>query len=97
MVEVAAQSTEQLLVDGFSYKLDPSAPYITDRKMVSFHPSGADSYAPSGGGSKIIKFPISASGFLDPSSVKLQMTITNNDSAALCFLSSGIHPYFKRC
>ena len=97
MVEVAAQSTEQLLVDGFSYKLDPSAPYVQDRKMVTFHPSGADSYAPSGGGSKIIKFPISASGFLDPSSVRLEMTITNNDSSALCFLSSGIHPYFRRC
>ncbi len=97
MVEVAAQSTEQLLVDGFSYKLDPSAPYVQERKMVTFHPSGADSYAPSGGGSKIIKFPISASGFLDPSSVKLQMTITNNGTHALAFLSSGIHPFFRRC
>merc|ERR1711959_334125 len=50
-----------------------------------------------GGGSKIIKFPISASEFLDPASVKLQMTITNNDTSALTFLSSGIHPYFRRC
>ena len=54
-METVANSSEDVLIDALSYKLGNSASYITDRKSVTFHPSGSNIYTP-GSGTKVIKF-----------------------------------------
>ncbi len=49
MVEVAANSVEDELIDGFSFKLKPGASYVTNRRSVTFHPQGSNIYKPGSG------------------------------------------------
>ena len=90
MVEAHAQSTEDFLIEGLSYKLNPGASYVSNRKSVSFFPSGSDTYSPASG-VKVVKIKINGgTDWLDPSTVKVQFDITNNHaSEALTFLSGG--------
>ncbi len=99
MVESHANSVEDYLIEGLSFKLAPGASYITNRRSVSFFPSGSDSYSPSSG-VKVIKIKVNGTDWLDPSTVKIMFTINNNSTAtgttpALTFLS-GVHSFFRR-
>ena len=44
MVEAHANSTEDYLIEGLSFKLSQGASYVTNRRSVSFFPSGSDTY-----------------------------------------------------
>ena len=48
MVEQLANSVEDLLVDGLSFKLKPGASYIHERKSVTCHPQGSNHYSTNG-------------------------------------------------
>ena len=85
MVEAHAQSTEDFLIEGLSYKLNPGASYVSNRRSVSFFPSGSDTYSPASG-VKVIKIKMNGTDWLDPSTVKVQFDITNtHGSEALTF------------
>ena len=57
MVESHANSVEDYLIEGLSFKLAPGASYITNRRSVSYFPSGSDSYSPTSG-VKVIKIKV---------------------------------------
>ena len=96
MVEAIAHSIEDKLISGLQFSHKPTAKYVTDRKYVSWFPSGAEIYSPGAGGSKVIKVRLNADGWLDPSTVKLQFTVNNKDATnAMTLLSSG-NEYFRR-
>ena len=44
MVEAIANGVEDVLIDSLSFKLNPGASYITNRKSVTWWTSGAQSY-----------------------------------------------------
>ena len=69
MVEAHAQSVEDSLIEGLSYKLSPGASYVSNRRSVSFFPSGSDTYSPSSG-VKVIRLKVNGTDWLDPSSNK---------------------------
>ena len=46
MVEAIANSLEDALIDGLSFKLGKTASYITNRRSCTFHPQGRNIYAP---------------------------------------------------
>ena len=94
MVEGHANSTEDYLIEGLSFKLAPGASYITNRRSVTFHPAGSDKYS-STTGSKVIKIRMNGSDWLDPSTCKLMFTLTNKSLNTMTFLS-GPHSFFKR-
>ena len=54
MVEAPAQSVNNYLIEGLSFKLGAGASYVTNRRSVSFFPSGSDTYSPASG-VKVIK------------------------------------------
>ena len=74
-MESYAQSTQDYLIEGLSYKLNPGASYVTNRRSVSFFPSGSDTYS-SSSGVKVIKLKMNGTDWLDPSTVKVQFDIT---------------------
>ena len=47
-MEATAQSVEDLLIEGLSFKLRSGASYITNRRSVSYYPQGGNSYSPNG-------------------------------------------------
>lgn len=77
MVEAMANSVEDRLIDGLSFKLAPGASYITDRRSVTFHPQGSNIYKPVAG-TKLIKLLLSGDSWLDPSTFRLMFDLRNN-------------------
>lgn len=78
MVEAYANSIEDKLVDGLSYKLNPTASYIHDRKSVTFHPQGSNIYKP-GTGTKLIKIALTGQDWLDPTTFRVMFDVVNNE------------------
>ena len=68
MVEVIANSLEDTLIDGLSFKLAKTASYITNRRSCTFHPQASNIYS-SNAGVKLIKITIAGHDGLDPSSL----------------------------
>ena len=42
MVEALANGVEDKLIDGLSFKLQPGASYVVDRRSVTYHPQGSN-------------------------------------------------------
>ena len=54
MVEAIANGIEDKLIDGLSFKMNPGASYVVDRRSVTFHPQGSNIYKPTEG-AKLIR------------------------------------------
>ena len=78
MVEAIASGAEDKLLDSLSFKTPHSASYITERKSVSFHPSGSNVYS-SAGGTKLIKIVLTGDNWLDPSTFRIMFDLKNNE------------------
>ena len=94
MVEAHAQSVEDYLIEGLSYKLSPGASYVTKRRSVSFYPSGSDTYSPSSG-VKVIRINLNGTDWCDPGTLRINFDITNQGSNGINFVS-GPHCFFQR-
>ena len=64
-MEHHAQSVDDALIGGLSYKLKAGASYITNRRSVSYFASGGNQYSPNG--VRVIKFNITGDQWLDSS------------------------------
>lgn len=74
-MEHHAQSVEDALIGGLSYKLKPGASYVTNRRSVSFMASGGNQY--SSNGVKVMRFNLTADQWLDPSSFRIAFQLNN--------------------
>jgi hypothetical protein len=97
MVEPMANSVENYLIDGLSFKLNPSASYVQDRRSVSYFVAGSNIYQP-GSGARVARINISGDSWLDPSTVRVIYTLTNNDTNVNHILRpvSGPWSFFRR-
>ena len=67
MVEVVTAALEDQLIDPLSFRLTPTASYVTRRASATYHTQGSNIYS-SRTGTRLIKNLISGSGqWLDPS------------------------------
>lgn len=94
-----ANSVEDFLIDGLSFKLKPGASYINDRRYVTFHTQGGNTYTPTG--VKVMKFQITGDNWLDPSSFRVGFDLYNNSPSTTAgtknlYPLSGPHSFFKR-
>ena len=44
MVDAMVNGVEDYLIEGLSFKLQPGASYVTDRRSVSYFPAGSNVY-----------------------------------------------------
>ena len=79
MVEVIANSLEDTLIDGLSFKLAKTASYMTSSWSVTFHPQGSNVYSPSIG-VKLINITIASHDWLDPSTCRIMFDLRKNTS-----------------
>eukprot|EP00972_Heterocapsa_arctica_P037767 5560066-Heterocapsa_arctica.AAC.1 len=80
-MEHHAASLEQSLIAPLSFKLKDSVSYVTNRRSVSYFPSGGNSY--SSNGVKVIKFNITGNDWLDPASFRIMFQLNNENAAPL--------------
>ena len=59
-MESHAQSVEDYLIDGLSFKLAPGASYAQARRSVTFFPTGGNAYSPTG--VKVVKVQLNGEG-----------------------------------
>ena len=75
-LETHIASSEDRLLDGLHFGSRNTASYVVSRSNVSFHPSSAASWKPSG--VRLMRWNLSdQSGWLDGGSLRLAFTITN--------------------
>jgi len=81
MVEAIANGIEDKLIDGLSFRLNPGASYVTDRRSVTFHPQGSNHYS-STAGTKLIRIVITGDSWLDPSTFRIMFDLKNDEASA---------------
>ena len=85
MVEVIANSLEETLIDGLSFKLAKTGSYINSRRSVTFHPQGSNIYIP-GIGAKLITISVAGHDWLDPSTCRIRFDLHNANNTVNCRL-----------
>jgi hypothetical protein len=94
-MENHAQSIEDNLVEGLSFKLKPGASYVTNRRSVTYFPQGSNIYSVSG--TRVIKFNITGDQWLDPQSLRLMFQVKNkHETVDLEFLNYDPNIMFRR-
>ena len=76
-MEHHAQSVDDALIGGLSYKPKPGASYVTNRRSVSYFVSGGNTYSPNG--AKVTKFNITGDLWLDPCTFRVAFQLNNNN------------------
>jgi len=79
MVDSMANSVEDYLIEGLSFKLQPGASYVTDRRSVNFFAAGSNVYT-SASGARVIRINLTGDGWLDPATVRVAFTLVNNSA-----------------
>jgi hypothetical protein len=97
MVEALASGIEDKLIDGLSFKLNPGASYVTDRRSVTYHPQRSNIYKPLAG-TKLIRILLTGDDWLDPSTLRIMFTLNNDetDTAKKLRPLSGPWCFFRR-
>ena len=93
-LESTTNAIEDHLIDALSFRLQPGASYVTNRRSVSFFPQGSNIYKPLQG-TQVIKINLTGDGWLDPSTVQLQFNLRNGSNKQL-YLLGGPHTFFRR-
>ena len=86
-------------MDGLSFKLDPGASYINERRSVTFHPQGSNIYKACAG-TKLIKIVLTGQDWLDPTTFRVMFDVVNTqyDDISMKWLRpvSGPWSFFRR-
>ena len=96
---IFAVGTEDEMISSLSFKIDPTANYVTSRQSVTYQAQGSNIYQ-SGSGSRVIRFQLSGTGqYLDPSTVRFMFTLVNNtdDANKNLYPVGGPWSFFRRC
>ena len=98
MVEATANSVEDKLIDGLSFKMQPGASYVIERKSVTYHPQGSNIYEPIAG-TKLIRILLTGDNWLDASTLRVMFSLKNNAPAGTdrwLRVMSGPWSFFRR-
>ena len=94
-MEVYSSSVEDQLIDGLSFKLASGSSYITERKSVSFFPSGSNVYT-SSSGTRILRFQLNGDDWMDSTNtLRIFFDIANTGTKPLRVLG-GPYSFFRR-
>ncbi len=96
-MESITSAAEEVLVDSLSFKLPGSGQYVQERRSVTFHTEGSNSYS-AAAGTRVIRFKLSTEGWMDPSTARFFFDIINNDpdGGAKKLRPLAVHAFFRR-
>ena len=93
-METHIQSVEDSLIEGLSFRLPNSANFITNRRSVSYTPSGGNEFSPQG--VRHIKFHIAGTDWVDPSTIRIQFRLHNTSQQDPLLLINPLPSNFFR-
>ena len=98
MVEAMANGVEDKLIDGLSFKMNPGASYVVDRRSVTYHPQGSNIYK-SASGTKLIRILLTGDNWLDTSTLRIMFDVRNNATTAAkkLYVLGGPHCFLDAC
>ena len=73
-----SNNADDLFVASLFFKLPGSGQYVVDRRSVTFHTEGSNSYS-SLNGTRVLKCRLNGEGSLDPSTVRLMFDVMHTD------------------
>ena len=79
-IEHHAQSIDDALIGGLSYKLKAGASYVTNRRAVTYFAQGGNSC--SSQGVKVMEFNLTGDQWLDPSTFHVMFQMKNRDATS---------------
>ena len=71
-------ASEDTLIDSLAFDLPSSANYILERRSSTVFPNSSGLYGP--GNARMLKFNITGQDWLDPSTLRIQYRLTNDDA-----------------
>ena len=82
---LAVSAGKASLLDSLSFDVPPSAPYVTTRRSCYSYPSSGSTY--SYATQRVLRIPITSDGgeWLDPSTLRVQLTLTNTTNNSQSF------------
>ena len=96
MVEAMANGVEDKLIGALSFKLQPGASYVMDRRSVTYHPQGSNIYTP-GAGTRLIRILLTGEDWMDPSTSRIMFNFRNNgNNLQYLRLLGGPWCFFRR-
>ena len=88
-------ASKTALLAGLDFSTPPSSQHITVRRQAYSYPTGASSF--SSKGNRVIRFQLTSdSEWLDPSTLALQVKITNNTGSAVTVVAPDPSAFFMR-
>ena len=95
-MEHHAQSVDDALIGGLSYKLKAGASHVTNRRSVSYFASGGNTYSPNG--VKVMKFKLAGDQWLDPGTFRVAFQLNNNNGVNIRVQPLSWNPavFFRR-
>ena len=96
MVEAMANGVEDKLIDGLSFKMQPEASYVVDRRSVTYHPHGSNIYKLTAV-TKLICILLTGDNRLDPSTLRIQFNVSNDEATLkTLYVLGGPWCFFRR-
>ncbi len=93
-MDLVISGGEDSLLESLSFDLPPSSSYVQQRRLVSYYPSGASTFSPSG--VRVCRFTIAGDGWLDPQSLRVYAKLANTHASTALQLADGPHTLFSR-
>ena len=93
-MDLVISGGEDSLLDSLSFDLPPSSSYIQSKRYVSYYPSGASTYSPTG--VRVMRFNIVGEGWLDPDSLRITGKLANLSATTVLQLQDGPHSMIQR-
>jgi hypothetical protein len=90
-----ANAVEDKLIDGLSFRMNPGASYVVDRRSVTYRPQGSNIYQPQQG-TKLIRILLTGDNWLDPTTLRVAFTVNNSHATAELKTLSGPWSFFRR-
>ena len=78
---IHAQSIDDALISGLSYKLKAGASYVANRRGVSYFASGGNDYQPNG--VRVMKSHLAGDQWMDPNTFRVAFQLNNPDYDAI--------------
>jgi hypothetical protein len=91
-MDLVISGGEDTLLESLNFSLPPSTSYVQQRRLVSYYPSGASTFSPSG--VRVVRYNLNGD-WLDPASMRIYGKIYNSGAGVLQ-LASGPHCLFSR-
>lgn len=92
-MDLVLSGGEDQLLSSLQFKLPPSASYIQERRLVSWYPSGASTFSPTG--VREARFSITGESWLDPASLRVNLKLRNPNALPIQ-LASCAHSLIRR-